>query len=208
MFAACGAVEDAIFTHDLLDADFTNDDGTFATGENEWYQSEIVAGRYRVSTIANDGPVMESFGFFTRIAYNVEIEARIVAINATDSAVGLECVHAAGNGRAGQRYVFMASTSEGPPADRASRFGLGFMSNGSAVEELALADGDPVGAGQRIGLHCDDRAITGLVDGEPVVSFSEPAYDSFKAAAVVFAPQTEGDWVEFDDVTAVVPEHS
>jgi hypothetical protein len=201
---ACGAIDDAVLTHDLLDADFTEDDGTFATGENRDYRSEVVDGKYRVVDIApGHGPFMESFGFFARTAYNVIIEARIAALDAPDSAIGLECVHAAGGGRVGERYVFTVSTSFG---DR--RFVLGFIeSYESGVEELAFADGAPVGAGQRISLHCDNRAITGLVDGEPVVSFGEPVVDSFKAAALVFSPWAEGDWVEFDDVTAVVPEH-
>lgn len=81
-------------------------------------------------------------------------------------------------------------------------------SSDSGVEELAFADGDTVGAGQRISLHCDNRAIIGLVDGEPVVSFDDPVVDSFKAAALVFSTRAEGGWVEFDDVTAMVPEHS
>lgn len=208
---ACGAIDDAVLTHDLLDADFTADDGTFATGETRGYRFEVVDGKYRFTDIApGDGPIMESFAFFARTAYNVVIEAEIAALDAPDSVVGLECVHAAGGGRVGERFVFTVNTSNGPPPDGASRFGLGFIeSSDSWVEvfELAFADGDAVGAGQRISLHCDNRAITGFVDGEPVVSFDEPVVDSFKAAALVFSTRAEGDWVEFDDVTAVVPEH-
>lgn len=206
--SACSAIEDAILTHDLLDADFTEDDGTFATGETGGYRTQIVDGTYRIVDIADGGPFFESFGFFARTAFNVIIDARIAALDAPDSAVGLECVHAAGGGAAQERYVFMVSTSEGQPAHGASRFGLALLGSGDgSVEELALADGRAVGAGTRLGLHCDNRAITGLVNGMPVVSSTAPTFDSFKATALVFSPQAEGDWVEFDDVTAVVPEH-
>lgn len=204
---ACGAV----LTHDLLDADFTSGGGAFFTGEGEDYRSEVVDGKYRVTNIGTGAPTLETFGFFARTAYNVVIEADIAALDAPGSVVGLECVHAAGGGSSGERYVFLVNMKEGSLDEEASRFSLGFQeSDDTPVEGLVFVDGAPVDVGQRIGLHCDNRAITGLVDGEPVVQWPDPVVDSFKAAALVFMPwetNGEGDWVEFDDVTAVVPEH-
>lgn len=208
---ACDAIQDAVLTHDLIDDDFASDGGAFFTGENGGYRAEVVDGKYRVTNIGPDVPVLETFGFFPRTAYNVVIEADIAGIDAPDSSVGLECVHAAGGGSSRERYVFMVNMATGPLGDEASRFGLGFFdAANSPWEELAVESGDSVGVGQRIGLHCDNRAITGLVDGEPVVQWLEPEYDSFESAGLVFAPweaNGEGDWVEFDDVTALVPEH-
>ena len=208
---ACDAIEDAVLTHDLIDDDFASDGGAFFTGEAGGYRAEVVDGKYRVTNIGSGVPVLETFGFFPRTAYNVVIEADIAGLDAPDSAVGLECVHTAGEGSAGERYVFMVSMNTGPPGDESSRFGLGFFDAAdSPVEELAVHGGDSVGVGQRIGLHCDNRAITGLVDGEPVVQWLDPEHDSFEAAALVFAPweaNGEGGWVEFDDVAALVPEH-
>ena len=208
---ACDAIEDAVLTHDLIDDDFASDGGAFFTGESGGYRAEVVDGKYRVTNIGSDVPVLETFGFFPRTAYNVVIEADIAAIAAPDSSVGLECVHTADGGSAGERYVFMVNMADGPLGDEASRFGLGFFDAAdSPVEELVVQGGDSVGVGQRIGLHCDDRAITGLVNGDPVVQWLDPEYDSFEAAALVFAPweaNGEGDWAEFDEVTARVPEH-
>ena len=208
---ACSAVEDALLTHDLIDDDFTQDGGAFFIGETGDYRSEVLDGKYRVTNTGTGAPVLETFGFFARTAYNVVIEADIAAIDAPNSSVGLECVHSAGGGSSGERYVFMVNMARGPLGDEASRFGLGFMdAENSPVEELAVAGGDSVNVGQRIGIHCDNRAITGLIAGEPVVQWLDPEYDSFEAAALVFAPwqaNGEGEWVEFDDVTALVPEH-
>ena len=188
--------------HDLMDADFTEDDGTFFAGTIEDYRSEVVDGSYRLTDLTGEGPPLETFGFFSRTAYNVVVEADLVALDAPGAAVGVECVHAAGGGNSGERYVFMISTegSEG--------FGLGFVeSDLGDFQEVAWAPGGPVRPGQRIGLHCDDRGVRGLIDGEQVVAAADPVVDSFKAAALVFSPGAKGDWVEFDNVTAVVPEH-
>lgn len=191
-----------LLTHDLLGAEFTEDDKTFFVGEVSGYRSEVRDGKYRL-TATSPSPTtpLETFGFFARTAYNVDIQADIVALDTDDGAVGLECVNVAGGGAAGARYLFLAGTT-------GDGYSIALVTNSIANAEVHANEGGPqLRAGQRIGLRCSDRSVTGLVDGKAVIAIRNPAFDSFEAAALVFATQTEGDWVEFDHVTAVVPEH-
>jgi len=192
---------DQILTHDLLNEDFSEDDGTFASGETAGFRLEIRDGSYRLTAFDSltDEP-LETFGFFARTAYNVHIQAEIRAFDATDAVVGLECVHSAGGGLAGARYLFTAGTSGDGYQLLLVRDDIG------SARTLATVDGPALRAGDRLGLACDNNAITGLINDLAVISSRDPVFDSFKAVALVFG-SPEGDWIEWDEVTAVVPEH-
>ncbi len=193
---------DQVLTHDLLSEDFSEDDGRFFAGEIEDYRSEVRDGRYRLTATTSSPELpLESFGFFARTAHNVDIHADIAALDAPGATVGLECAHSAGDGRAGARYLFTASTvGDGYTLELVT----GTLADARVLE---TAPGPALEAGQRIGLRCNDGAVTGLVDDTPVIIVNEPIFGSSEAVALVFGPHEEGDWIEFDEVTAVVPEH-
>ena len=95
----------------------------------------------------------------------------------------------AGTGDEPYRLVFMPDRSS-PNAEL--EFGV-----------VASESGPPLRAGQRLGLQCNDHSIIGLIDDTAVIAFGDPAIESFEAAALTFWTDTKGDWVEFDNVTAV-----
>lgn len=212
VLAMAYGLEQGPLTHDLLDEHFAEDDGSFSTGETDdgSYRAEIRDGRYRLTANGDPGDEpTESFAYFARTAYNVDIETDVAAFDIDDGIIGLECVHAAGDNRAGARYAF--SIGVGAPNDD-DRYQLVFIdatmtSFWDDVIQFEGAPGPAPAPGQRIGLHCDGDRITGLVDGEPVVTIDDPLVDSFKATALLFGTWDTGSWVEYDDVVAEVPAH-
>jgi hypothetical protein len=169
-------------------------------------------GRYRLTATTSSPSVpLENFGYFKRddVGYfkltpnDVDIQADVVAVDAgAQAVVGLECVHSASGGVAGARYVFTVGSGDEP-------YWLRFIPDQSHPTQprLAVESGPPLRAGQRLGLQCNDHSITGLIDDTAVISFADPTIETFEAAALLFWADTKGDWVEFDNVTAVVPEH-
>ena len=45
-----------------------------------------------------------------------------------------------------------------------------------------------------------------MLDGDAVVDSSDRSFDRFNAVNLVWGSQTAGDFVEYDDLVAVVPE--
>lgn len=189
-------------THDLLDEDFSEQDGAFSTSELESCRLEVSDGTHLLTATSMDEVPLETFGFFVRRAYNVEIAASVVAVNTDQGIVGLECVSAASGRGAGGRYLFGVDAAQG-------RYVLLRLSGGSLVDATTLASttGPALHAGQRLGLHCSGSSVAGSIDGGEVIYAADGTFGSFEALALALGPANPDDSVSFDDVVAEVPEH-
>jgi hypothetical protein len=66
--------------------------------------------------------------------------------------------------------------------------------------------GTSTAAGVRSLMPNAETTITGSIDGVEVIEATDGSFDSFDAAGLVFFSREAGDSVQFDDVTASVPE--
>jgi hypothetical protein len=202
---------DRTLTHDLLSEDFSVDDGAFASGERSAYEVDVHEGTYRMTVKSPLTFPIRSFGWFARTAYYVDIDATVVSVEADHAAVGVECVEDVNADSIESGYAFMVFTD-------GSGYALTKMVQDAGAEQKVLAavevPGVPLREGQHVGISCGVRSlmpnakttITGSIDGVEVIEATDGSFDSFDAAGLVFFSREAGDSVQFDDVTASVPE--
>jgi hypothetical protein len=202
---------DQALTHDLLSEDFSTDDGVFGSGERSEFEIDVYDGTYRMTTKEPLTYPIRSFGWFARTAYYVDIDATVVAFDADEAGVGLECIQDINADDMEAGYLFLA------PTDGSGYLITKMVPDGAGEPEMLAEVEGPVAAlrpGQHIGLSCGAKSllpnakttITGTIDGVEVISATDGSYDSFDAAGLVFFSLQAGDSVQFDDVSATVPE--
>lgn len=196
--AALGLLMDSPLSHDLVDADFTENAEPFPVGENGAFMYSQDDGHYRItSTEVPDGPGT-AVGDYARVAYNVTTRMNVLRVDGAGSAVTLGCFNEDEQG-----YEFQVDP-EGAS--------LGLI-DGSDGKELNFSDAVVLPEPPfRMSMTCTSApesgtvTVTGSIDGERVVRASDTDGNSDWAyASVGYWPDEAGQSLVVDDVVADVP---
>lgn len=203
--AGLAVIDRTVLTHDLMHADFSVDAKPFVTGNFGDYTATLIDGRYQIDSRTVPASPATSFAWFARTAYNVDLSADVVAVNANGgrATVGISCLDEPKKN--GHGYVFVVDPSG---------YALGRSDTPSGTTLATVPAHHPwSGTAERVRLTCAPAGLTsktvdvrGYINGKEVIhAHDSSGFDTYKAAALIFYPSKSHATVQFDNVSAIVP---
>lgn len=197
-------VDKTVLRHDLLEANFDVEAKPFRVGDTPEYRFELVSGTYRITSAAKPTNTAESFAWFRRYAYSVDISADVVAVSGLgpNTAVGISCADKPNANGHGYMFLVSATGSRVVRTDGTS----------PSVLMTSTESHDWSAAPTHLRLTCSPLPgniieVHGFVNGSEVIHASDPnGLEVFRSVELLLDAKEPNQSVTFDNVVAVVPE--